>query len=70
MVWESFGRKHHGRKMTASNHQGMAKHYDYYDSEYFWKGKLKLLRKEVPYFKESLELWEEIQDKNKKKKKE
>ena len=55
--------------MTESNHQGMAKHYDYYDSEYFWR-ELKLLRKEVPYCKESLELWEEIQDKNKKKKKE
>ena len=25
-VRESFGRKHHGKNVTASNHQGMAKH--------------------------------------------
>ena len=34
-VRDFFGRKHHGRNMKASNHQGMAKHYNYCDSEYF-----------------------------------
>ena len=33
-VRDSFRRKHHSRKVTASNHQGMVKYYNYCDSEY------------------------------------
>ena len=34
-VRDFFGRKHHSRNVKMSNHQGIAKHYNYCDSKYF-----------------------------------
>ena len=38
MVRDASQKKHHGRNVTASNHQCIAKHHTYCDSEYFRKG--------------------------------